>query len=138
MIVYRDNALSAEAVNQIRAAVGWSEFSVTQLEQALRAAAYNVAAFENGKPVGMARLAGDGIYYLLCDVAVVPDCQGKGIGGELVRRSIAHARQTLADGERCTIALVSAGGKEPFYESFGFSSIPNDRAGHGMQLSVTP
>ena len=93
---------------------------------------------ENGKPVGMARLVGDGIYYLLCDVAVVPDCQGKGIGGELVRRTIAHARQTLADGERCTIALVSAGGKEPFYESLGFSSVPNDRAGHGMQLSVTP
>ena len=50
----------------------------------------------------------------------------------------AHARQTLADGERCTIALVSAGDKEPFYESLGFSSIPNDCAGHGMQLSVTP
>lgn len=86
----------------------------------------------------MARLVGDGIYYLLCDVAVVPSFQGKGVGGELVRRSIAHARQALADGERCTIVLVSAGGKEPFYESFGFSSIPNDRAGHGMQLSVTP
>lgn len=50
----------------------------------------------------------------------------------------AHARQTLADGERCTIALVSAGDKEPFYESLGFSSIPNDCAGHGMLLSVTP
>ena len=50
----------------------------------------------------------------------------------------AHARQTLAGGERCTIALVSAGGKEPFYESLGFSSIPNGCAGHGMQLSVTP
>ena len=138
MIVYRENTLSAEAVNQIRTAVGWSEFSATQLEQALRAAAYNVAAFEDDKPVGMARLVGDGIYYLLCDVAVVPDWQGKGIGGELVRRTIAHARQTLAGGERCTIALVSAGGKEPFYESLGFSSIPNDRAGHGMLLSVTP
>lgn len=138
MIVYRENTLSGEVVNRIRTAVGWSEFSAPQLERALNAAAYNVAAFENGKPVGMARLVSDGIYYLLCDVAVVPDCQGKGIGGELVRRTIAHARQTLADGERCTIALVSAGGKEPFYESLGFSSIPNDRAGHGMQLSVTP
>lgn len=39
MIVYRENTLSAEAVNQIRTAVGWSEFSATQLEQALRAAA---------------------------------------------------------------------------------------------------
>ena len=138
MIVYRENTLSAEVVNRIHAAVGWSEFSATQPERALRAAAYNVAAFEDDKPVGMARLVSDGIYYLLCDVAVVPDCQGKSIGGELARRTIAHARQTLADGERCTIALVSAGDKEPFYESFGFSSIPNDCAGHGMQLSVTP
>ena len=99
---------------------------------------YSIAAYQNNRPVGMARLVGDGIYCLLCDVAVVPDCQGKGVGGELVRRVIAHARKALADGERCTIVLVSVGGKEPFYESFGFSSIPNDRTGHGMQLSVTP
>lgn len=138
MIVYRENSLSPEAINQIRTAVGWSEFSAAQLERAIRTTAYSISAYQNDYPVGMARLVGDGIYYLLCDVAVVPSFQGKGVGGELVRRSIAHARQALADGERCTIVLVSAGGKEPFYESFGFSSIPNDRAGHGMQLSVTP
>lgn len=138
MILYKENCLVPKAINQIRAAVGWGEFSDVQLERAIRATAYSVAAYENGQPVGMARLVGDGIYYLLCDVAVAPAFQGQGIGGQLVRRAIAHARQTLADGQRCTIVLVSADGKEPFYESFGFASIPNDRAGHGMQLSVTP
>lgn len=138
MIHYQENGLTPDIINQIRTAVGWTAFSRSQLDRAIRGTVWSVTAWESGQPVGMARLTGDGIYYFLCDVAVVPDAQKRGIGRQLVQRLIEHARNTLISGERCSITLVSADGKEPFYASLGFSPIPNERAGYGMQLFLTP
>ena len=137
MITYHENDLSPAEVDRIRAAVGWSALPEGQLAKALAACAYSVAAHQQGQPVGMARLVGDGVYYLLCDVAVLPACQGQGVGRELVRRAVDFARRGLREGQRCSITLVSAKGKEPFYRSLGFASIPGDRAGDGMQLLLT-
>lgn len=138
MILYQENNLTPDIINQIRTAVGWTPFSSSQLDRAIRGTVWSVTAWEKDQPVGMARLTGDGIYYFLCDVVVVPDAQKKGTGRRLVQHLIDYARKTLAPGERCSITLVSANGKEPFYASLGFSAIPNDRAGHGMQLFLTP
>lgn len=138
MIHFQENNLTPDTVNQIRTAVGWTTFSPAQLERAIRGTVWSVTAWEKDRPVGMARLTGDGIYYFLCDAAVIPDAQKQGIGRQLVQHLIDHAQKTLAPGERCSITLVSADGKEPFYASLGFSAIPNDRAGHGMQLFLTP
>lgn len=138
MILYQENNLTPDIINQIRTAVGWTPFSSSQLDRAIQGTVWSVTAWEKDQPVGMARLTGDGIYYFLCDVVVVPDAQKQGTGRRLVQHLIDHARKTLAPGEHCSITLVSANGKEPFYASLGFSAIPNDRAGHGMQLFLTP
>lgn len=137
MITYRENALTPEIINTIRASVGWALFSDAQLERAVRSTACSITAFSEGQPVGMARLIGDGVYWFLCDVAVVPAVQKQGIGRQMVQTLLDFAAQTLATGERCSVTLVSAQGKEDFYASFGFAAIPNDRAGHGMQLFLT-
>ena len=138
MLHYQENSLTPDIINQIRTAVGWTSFSPAQLDRAIRGTVWSVTAWDEDRPVGMARLTGDGIYYFLCDVVVVPDAQKQGIGRRMVQHLIDHARKTLAPGERCSITLVSADGKEPFYALLGFSAIPNDRAGHGMQLFLTP
>lgn len=138
MISYRENSLAPTIMSTIRRAVGWSAFSESQLHRAMKATAYSVVAYDGTTPVGMARLIGDGIYFLLCDVAVIPEAQGNGIGSELVQRVISHVQQARSNHERCTITLVSAEGNEPFYESFGFISIPHAHTGHGMQLTLAP
>lgn len=137
MIYYRENQLTPAILNTVRTAVGWNSYSVPQLERAIQSTAYSVTAWEDDQPVGIARLIGDGIYYLLCDVAVVPAAQNRGIGRRMVQLILTRVQQDLADGERASINLVSANGKEPFYASFGFTSIPNPKAGHGMQLFLT-
>lgn len=137
MIIYEENALTPESMNAIRTAVGWSAYSRARLEQAISMTRYSVIARQEGRPIGMVRLIGDGIYYFLCDVAVIPDAQQHGIGRRMVQILLARVRQDLAAGERCSITLVSAEGKEPFYASFGFASIPNTCAGYGMQLFLT-
>lgn len=134
MTDYRENELTPDLLNAVRTAVGWNAFSSVQAERAIRATLYSVTAWEDGHPVGIARLTGDGVYYFLCDVAVVPAAQKKGIGRQMVQHLIRRAQQSLAPGERASVTLVSANGKEAFYASLGFSSIPNARAGHGMQL----
>lgn len=134
MIHYRENQLTPAILNTVRTAVGWNSYPVSQLERAIRCTAYSVTAWEEGQPVGIARLTGDGIYYLLCDVAVIPAAQSRGIGRRMVQQLLDRVQQDLADGERTSITLVSANGKEPFYASLGFAAIPNAKAGHGMQL----
>jgi predicted N-acetyltransferase YhbS len=47
-------------------------------------------------------------------VAVPEDCRGRGIGGDLVRRSLSDAR-------RLGYAAVILVGDEPYYSRFGFS-----------------
>lgn len=137
MIHYQENQLTPDVLNTVRIAVGWSSYPILQLKRAIQCTVYSVTAWEEDQPVGIARLTGDGIYYLLCDVAVIPAAQNQGIGRHMVQRLIDLAHQGLADGERASIALVSTNGKEPFYASLGFSAIPNAKAGHGMQLFLT-
>lgn len=137
MIAYCENRLTAGEMNQIRRAVAWTPLPEEQLQAALARSACTVAAYRQGQPVGMARLVGDGVYCLLCDVAVVPSAQGQGVGSALVRRALARAESALREGQRCTVVLVSARGKEPFYRAFGFSSLPGGHAGDGMQLLLT-
>ncbi len=137
VIVYQENSLTPDLINALRIAVGWTPFSLLQLERSIGATSCSVTAWSDNHPVGMARLIGDGIYYFLCDVIVIPDFQKHGIGRHMVDHLIEYARQGLAPGERCSVVLVSAEGKENFYSSLGFATIPNNRAGYGMQLFLS-
>ena len=131
-----DNALTPGIYNALREAVGWSAYPVSQAQSALKARALNVVAFSEEGPVAMGSMIGDGIYYLLVDIVVAPRCQGTGIGTAIIERLIQTARNSLSAGERCSVQLVAAQGKEAFYKKFGFAEIPDRKSGHGMQLAL--
>lgn len=131
-----NNALTPAMYNALRESVGWSAFSAAQVQKALQQDARNVVAYVDQKPVAMGRIIGDGIYFLLVDVVVAPKYQGKGIGKDIIESLMQSVKSGLASDERCSIQLVSAQGKEAFYEKMGFSSIPNQKSGHGMQLLI--
>jgi GNAT superfamily N-acetyltransferase len=76
---------------------------------------FRVFAFEDDVLVGAGRALADGRdCSYLCDIAVMPDHQGIGLGKEIVARLV-----RLSAGHR-KIILYSVPGKEPFYEAFGF------------------
>ena len=56
------------------------------------------------------------------------------IGSKLVTECIRFIDSQLKDGWRIKIVLVSAKGKENFYEKFGFKYRPDDTYGAGMDL----
>jgi GNAT superfamily N-acetyltransferase len=70
---------------------------------------------EAGALVGAGRALADGRdCSYLCDIAVMPSQQGRGLGKEIVARLV----QLLASHRK--IILYAVAGKEPFYEAFGF------------------
>jgi len=79
-----------------------------------------LAAREGGRLVGTVRLwaisaAGAGSLLLLGPLAVVPECQGEGIGARLMRSALNRAAATGHGG----VILV---GDAPYYRRFGFSA----------------
>lgn len=70
---------------------------------------------ENGRLVGAGRALADGVdCSYICDVAVLPSHQGRGLGRQIVGRLV-----ELSRGHR-KIILYAVPGREPFYRSLGF------------------
>ena len=80
----------------------------------------------------MARVIGDGIYYLIVDVLVDKSYQGKGIGKKIINEIIDEIDSRTKKGQTCFINLISMEGKEDFYEKCGFIKVPFGNTGHGM------
>lgn len=131
---FEENTLTPALYNALRKSVGWAAFCTGQAQKALNSSCLNVTAYLDAEPVAMARVVGDGIYFLLVDVVVAPAQQGKGIGKSILTYILQAVKNSLSTGERCSVQLISAQGKEDFYSKIGFSAIPSDKSGHGMQL----
>lgn len=76
---------------------------------------YRCFVYDDGSLVGTGRVLGDGVdAAYLCDVAILPSHQGRGLGKAIVARLVEQAR-----GHR-KIILYAVPGKEAFYARFGF------------------
>jgi GNAT superfamily N-acetyltransferase len=123
----------AEEYNWLREQVGWRTNPEDVIRKALPNSLYGVCAYQAGQLVGMARIIGDaGLVYYIQDVIVVPECQGHGIGTQLMDRVMGYIRKHAS--QNTIVGLMSAKGKEPFYEKYGFTVRPTERFGAGMTL----
>ena len=129
------NDLTPDEYLNLRAAVGWQKLSLRQAEKGLQKADYLVVARNDGEAIGMARVLFDfGYTAYIHDVIVHPDYQRKGIGTELVSRVLGWLSDNSNPDEYMQYVVVSAKGKERFYERFGFIARPTGDLGAGMTL----
>ena len=133
---YKENLLSYEDYCMLRESVGWHLFSKNQMQQALNNSLYTIAAVENNQSVGMGRLTGDGMYFLIVDVVVHPAFQKCGIGTNIMNMLLKYVEEKTLAGGRSSVQLIAEKGKEPFYEKFGFKTIPHDFCGSGMRKVI--
>ena len=71
--------------------------------------------YDSGKLIAAGRALADGVdSSYICDVAVHPEYQGKGLGKQVVTRLVAFSKNHRK------IILYAAVGKEPFYRKLGF------------------
>ena len=130
-----NNELSAKEYCALRSAVGWQPIIEEQAQSGLNNSDFLIACRDGEKIVGCARIFWDkGYIAYLADVMVKPEYQKQGIGKRMVSECICFIDRQLKDGWRIKIVIVSAKGKERFYEKFGFELRPNERDGAGMQV----
>ena len=88
------------------------------LEKAFSNSMFKCFILESGRVVGVGRALADGTdCSYICDVAVLPDYQGSGIGKSIVSRLV-----ELSKGHK-KIILYAYPGKEPFYKKLGFKRM---------------
>lgn len=89
--------------------------SAQDLETVFTNSRYRCFAFDAGRLVGAGRALADGAdASYICDVAVLPEYQGIGLGKDIVKRLV-----LLSAGHK-KILLYSVPGKEGFYRKLGF------------------
>ena len=133
-ITYIDK-ISVEDYNALRQSAGWGEVDPEQAQAGLNGSTFVVAAKDGDKTVGTARLLWDGgTAALIKDMLVLPEYQSMGIGSEMMERILSYLKTNIKPGWGVTIDLMSAIGKEKFYEKFGFVMRPRERRGAGMDL----
>ena len=121
--------------NRLRQAVGWSPVAERLARLSLDNTRFLAVALQDGRPVGMARVVGDGGYIVyIADVIVLPDCQRSGIGTRLMEQVMQYIRNALQPGEKAFVNLMAAAGKEAFYKRFGFTERPEGALGAGMSM----
>lgn len=122
---------TAEEMTNLRKSVGWGIPDKRSLQKGLDNSLYGVCAIADGKVIGTARVVGDGftVFYIQ-DVIVSPECQRMSIGIALMKAVMNYIGDNACIG--ANIGLMSAKGKEEFYERFGFWKRPNENFGAGM------
>lgn len=133
---FRENSLSYEDYRGLRESVEWNIFSEEQTREALKHSCYSVTVVEENKVVGMGRMTGDGLYYLIVDVVVHPSWQHRGIGSKIMDKLIEYVDSKTPQGGRSSIHLTAEKGKEAFYIGKGFKMIPHEFCGPGMRKVI--
>ena len=130
-----NNQLSAKEYCELRSAVEWPPIVEDQAQSGLHNSDFIIACRDGTRIVGCARIFWDkGYIAYLADVMVKPEYQKQGIGKKLVDECISYIDKQLKDSWRIKIVILSAKGKEQFYERFGFQARPNESDGAGMQV----
>lgn len=81
-----------------------------------------------GEVVGMGRVIGDGgWYFLIADMATLPDHQGRGIGGAILDALLDDIRSRAPQGAYVTLTADPPG--RGLYESRGFVDVSQARTG---------
>jgi len=114
---YIENAsTSAKQIADLREAVGWNRME-SCYENELMNSYYHVAVYDNDKLIGYIDTVSNGVTdAYIQDLMVHPQYQGRGIGTELMNRTIAY----LKESKIYMISVVFEERLLPFYKRFGF------------------
>ena len=88
------------------------------LQQAFNNSLFKCFVFDNNKLVAVGRALADGVdCSYICDIAVLPNYQGAGLGKKIVQHLVESSR-----GHK-KIILYAYPGKQTFYEKLGFKPM---------------
>ena len=133
---YRENGLTYEEYIALRDSVGWYNLAEEQVSKSIKNSIYDIVVEDNGQAIAMGRLIGDGIYFLIADIVVKPEYQGKGVGSKVIDKLLSYVDTNTPIGGRSSVQLIAEKGKEEFYIKKGFKLIPHEFCGSGMRKVI--
>ncbi|ALS98242.1 GNAT family N-acetyltransferase [Lacimicrobium alkaliphilum] len=115
----------------LRESAGWRNPDLQTVTESIANTLFWVTIWLNKNLVATARIVGDGtMYFYIQDVIVLPSHQGRGLGSLLMCKLEGYLQKQCVPG--ATVGLLSAFGKESFYEKFGYSIRNGETLGFGM------
>lgn len=115
-------AYNEEEILSLYESVGWQAYTAQpdMLRKGLEHSLLTLAAREEGRLIGLARVVGDGYTVAFVqDILVHPACQRRGVGTALMREicgRYAHVRQIM-------LATDDTEKNKAFYRSLGFEEL---------------
>lgn len=132
-----DNRLDTDTYLKLRKAVHWKMLTKEQAEKAIQGSLFTVVAFDDGQPVGMGRIVGDGaVICYIQDLIVIPDYQGSGVGQQIMEYLIDYVKKLQLPDTEIMLDLMCAVGREEFYKKYGFIARPTEKLGPGMIMYI--
>lgn len=127
------NTLTPELFLNLYTSVGWEPPCIEQVNAALQNTLVSFVAYEGDRTVGMVRLLGDGgMSFYVKDFAVVPNCQGQGVGKTLMSAVQEYILSHIQENWAVSLELISTKEAVNFYKRQGFEERPCDWDGPGM------
>ncbi len=112
----------AATYRHLRSACGLSAKTQEAAERGLQGTLFAVQIADGDAIIGMGRVIGDGgSMYQVCDIAVLPDYQGQGLG-KLIMREIRSYLDENAP-ESAYVSLIADGPAQHLYAQFGFAPV---------------
>lgn len=117
----------------LRLASGLSAKTIEAATIGLAATLFAVQITFAGQVVAMGRLVGDGgCHCQVCDIAVLPEHQGKGLGKMVMQTLMDYIRQKLP--ASCYVSLIADGDARYLYEKYGFTDVAPASIGMAVLL----
>lgn len=133
LLTYNNTPPDAAAFAEFRAACGWGRVSEALAQKAIDNSLVFISAHKGEQLVGFGRVVGDGaLNVYIQDLIIGETMRGEGIGKAILGKLLNEIGEICP--EDVTIGLMSATGKEQFYEHFGFQKRPSHIYGAGMTL----
>jgi ribosomal protein S18 acetylase RimI-like enzyme len=116
--VYSDENMDWDELSHLYLIAPLGQKSPPDLKVSFSNSMFKCFVYESGKLIAAGRALADGVdCSYLCDIAVHPDHQGKGLGRQIVLKLVEFSK-----GHR-KIILYAAIGKGPFYLKLGFKRM---------------
>ena len=131
------NTISVEEFCKLRESVGFQKLTIKQAETVLANTSLIVNAVCDGRSVGIVRVLTDMLTdAYITDVIVAPDFQGRGLGKQLMDKTIEYLKDYSMENVKLACSLYANPGKESFYEKFGFRKLPDSKYGYGILMEL--
>lgn len=136
-MLLEENRLDIDTYLKLRKTVNWKTLTREQAEKAIQGSLLTVVAFDDGQPVGMGRIVGDGaVICYIQDLIVIPDYQGSGVGQQIMEYLIDYVKKLKLPDTEIMLDLMCAVGREEFYKKYGFIARPTEKLGPGMIMYI--